>query len=57
MLKQKTLKRQFLPLWQGLHTGLNLTVTFNPAPDKPWIQDSTHRYGRTTHHRRRCRKT
>lgn len=33
MLKQKTLKGSFSLSGKGLHTGLNLTVTFNPAPD------------------------
>lgn len=32
MLKQNTLKEQFLLSGKGLHTGLNLTVTFMPAP-------------------------
>jgi len=33
MLKQKTLKEAFSLSGKGLHTGLDLTVTFNPAPD------------------------
>lgn len=33
MLKQKTLKDSFSLSGKGLHTGLQLTVTFNPAPD------------------------
>lgn len=33
MLKQKTLKESFSLTGKGLHTGLNLTVTFNPAPE------------------------
>ena len=33
MLKQETLKGSFSLCGKGLHTGLNLTVTFNPAPD------------------------
>ena len=33
MLKQKTLKEAFSLKGKGLHTGLDLTVTFNPAPD------------------------
>lgn len=33
MLKQKTLKKSFSLSGKGLHTGLNLTVTFNPAPE------------------------
>lgn len=33
MLKQKTLAGSFSLLGKGLHTGLNLTVTFNPAPE------------------------
>ncbi len=32
MLKQNTLKEQFSLNGKGLHTGLNLTVTFMPAP-------------------------
>lgn len=31
--KQKTLKGNFSLFGKGLHTGLSLTVTFNPAPD------------------------
>lgn len=31
--KQKTLKGSFSFFGKGLHTGLSLTVTFNPAPD------------------------
>ncbi|MDY6271430.1 MAG: bifunctional UDP-3-O-[3-hydroxymyristoyl] N-acetylglucosamine deacetylase/3-hydroxyacyl-ACP dehydratase [Prevotella sp.] len=31
--KQKTLKGSFSLYGKGLHTGLNLTVTFNPAPE------------------------
>lgn len=34
MLKQKTLAGSFSLFGKGLHTGLNLTVTFNPAPEK-----------------------
>ncbi len=33
MNKQKTLKGSFSLYGKGLHTGLNLTVTFNPAPE------------------------
>lgn len=33
MLKQRTLKESFSLSGIGLHTGLNLTVTFNPAPE------------------------
>ena len=33
MLKQKTLRESFSLSGKGLHTGLNLTVTFNPAPE------------------------
>ncbi|MBQ8606626.1 MAG: bifunctional UDP-3-O-[Bacteroidaceae bacterium] len=33
MLKQKTLGGSFSLCGKGLHTGLNLTVTFNPAPE------------------------
>ena len=32
-MKQKTLKGSFSLFEKGLHTGLNLTVTFNPAPE------------------------
>ena len=32
MLKQNTLREQFSLSGKGLHTGLNLTVTFMPAP-------------------------
>ena len=31
--KQKTLKGSFSLFGKGLHTGLSLTITFNPAPD------------------------
>ena len=33
MSKQKTLGGSFSLTGKGLHTGVNLTVTFNPAPD------------------------
>lgn len=33
MLKQKTLKDSFSLRGKGLHTGLDLTITFFPAPD------------------------
>lgn len=33
MLKQKTLKGSFSLYGKGLHTGLSLTITFNPAPE------------------------
>jgi UDP-3-O-[3-hydroxymyristoyl] N-acetylglucosamine deacetylase / 3-hydroxyacyl-[acyl-carrier-protein] dehydratase len=33
MLKQRTLKDSFSLRGKGLHTGLDLTVTFNPAPE------------------------
>ena len=33
MLKQKTLKDSFSLSGKGLHTGLDLTVTFNTDPD------------------------
>lgn len=33
MIKQRTLKSSFSLSGKGLHTGLKLTVTFNPAPD------------------------
>ena len=33
MLNQKTMKDSFSLSGKGLHTGLDLTVTFNPAPD------------------------
>ena len=42
MLKQKTLKDSFSLRGKGLHTGLDLTVTFNPAPEN---------HGRTSGHR------
>ena len=32
-MKQKTLKGSFSLFGKGLHTGLNLTVTFNPTPE------------------------
>jgi len=33
MSKQKTLKQSFSLTGKGLHTGLNISVTFNPAPE------------------------
>ena len=33
MLKQTTLNGSFSLYGKGLHTGLNLTVTFNTAPE------------------------
>ena len=33
MLKQKTLKGSFSLYGKGLHTGLHITATFNPAPE------------------------
>ena len=33
MSKQRTLKGSFSIFGKGLHTGLSLTVTFNPAPE------------------------
>ena len=33
MLKQQTLKGSFSLNGKGLHTGVKLTVTFNPAPE------------------------
>lgn len=33
MQKQKTIKESFTLKGKGLHTGLNLTITFNPAPE------------------------
>lgn len=33
MSKQNTLKGSFALYGKGLHTGLNLTITFNPAPE------------------------
>lgn len=33
MLKQKTLKNSFSLRGKGLHTGLDITITFKPAPD------------------------
>ena len=35
MLKQKTLKDSFSLSGKGLHTGLDLTVTFNPSAYRP----------------------
>ena len=33
MNRQKTLNGSFSLYGKGLHTGLHLTVTFNPAPE------------------------
>ncbi len=33
MMKQTTLKGSFSLFGKGLHTGLSITVTFNPAPE------------------------
>ena len=38
MSKQRTLKGSFSLFGKGLHTGLNLTVTFNPAPENTGIK-------------------
>ena len=38
MNKQKTLKGSFSLFGKGLHTGLNLTITFNPAPENSGIR-------------------
>ncbi len=38
MNKQRTLKGSFSLFGKGLHTGLNLTVTFNPAPENSGIK-------------------
>lgn len=32
-MKQKTLKNSFSVSGKGLHTGLNITATFLPAPE------------------------
>ena len=32
-MKQRTLSKSYLFWGKGLHTGLSLTVTFNPAPE------------------------
>ena len=32
-MKQKSLKESFSLSGKGLHTGLDITVTFNPAPE------------------------
>ena len=42
MQKQKTLAASFSLKGKGLHTGLDIEITFNPA------QDQTCRYGRPT---------
>ena len=36
--KQRTLKGSFSLFGKGLHTGLSLTVTFNPAPDNSGLK-------------------
>lgn len=33
MIKQRTLKNSFILEGKGLHTGLNVKITFNPAPE------------------------
>ena len=33
IMKQKSLKESFSLSGKGLHTGLDITVTFNPAPE------------------------
>ena len=38
MNKQKTLKGSFSLFGKGLHTGLNLTITFYPAPENSGIR-------------------
>ena len=37
MNKQQTLGGSFSLFGKGLHTGLSLTVTFNPAPENPLL--------------------
>ena len=56
MLKQKTLKESFSLRGKGLHTGLDLTVTFNPAPDNHGYKNTAYGSGRTTHYRCRSRQ-
>ena len=36
--KQRTLKGSFSLFGKGLHTGLSLTVTFNPAPENSGLK-------------------
>ena len=38
MNKQKTLKGSFSLFGKGLHTGLNLPITFYPAPENSGIR-------------------
>ena len=38
MSKQKTLGGSFSLFGKGLHTGLSLTITFNPAPENHWYK-------------------
>lgn len=49
MLKQKTLKDSFSLSGKGLHTGLDLTVTFNPAPDNHGYKIQRIDLGRTAY--------
>ena len=43
-MKQRTLKSAFTVTGKGLHTGLTIEASFNPAPEN-------HVYGRTHQHR------
>ena len=36
-VKQKTLANSFKIEGKGLHTGVDVTMNFLPAPDKPWF--------------------
>lgn len=47
MQKQKTLAASFSLKGKGLHTGLDIEITFTRTRE-PWIQDQTCRYGRPT---------
>ena len=42
-MKQMTLKGSFSLCGKGLHTGLSLTVTFNPAPENTAGPPDKHR--------------
>lgn len=39
MQKQKTLAKSFSMQGKGLHTGLDIQITFNPAPENHGIQN------------------
>ena len=48
MAKQTNTEKCLYSKGKGLHTGLPITITFNPAEPKYWLPDSAHRRRGTT---------